>query len=288
MKPWSKAELEQLRRLYPTTPQKELARILGRPLGSVRTRARRWRLRRKRDGYRQWTPSQVALVRKLYADIPTAELAERVGRSLRSVYNAAKELGLRKSAAYMASPAASRLRRGNNVGAAFRYKPGHVPANKGLRRPGWAPGRMAETQFKKGSRAGVAQAKWKPVGTIMLRDGYPIMKVKDEPQDIAGIGANSTNWMYVHKMVWEQAHGPIPEGHRIWWKDRDHLNCSLENLELLSDKQHMARTTIHNLPKPLKLAIYALGALNRQIRRKRAKKQAGGSSQPPVRDDRTA
>jgi len=62
-------------------------------------------------------------------------------------------MGLTKSAAYLASPAACRLRKGDNVGAARRFRPGHVPANKGLRRPGWSTGRMAETQFKKSGNA---------------------------------------------------------------------------------------------------------------------------------------
>ena len=37
-------------------------------------------------------------------------------------------------------------------GRKYEFKPGNVPANKGLRRPGFAPGRMAKTQFKKGHK----------------------------------------------------------------------------------------------------------------------------------------
>jgi hypothetical protein len=84
-----------------------------------------------------------------------------------------------------------------------------------------------------------------PVGTVKPNaDGYLRMKVSDFPEPPGERGANSPNWKFLHVMVWEDAHGRIPKGHRIWWKDRNHKNCALENLELLSDKEHMARTTI--------------------------------------------
>jgi hypothetical protein len=49
-------------------------------------------------------------------------------------------MGLRKSAEYLAGPEACRLQRGDSVGARTRFSAGHVPANKGLRRPGYFPG----------------------------------------------------------------------------------------------------------------------------------------------------
>jgi hypothetical protein len=289
MKPWSNHELEELRRLYPAHSAKQIARILRRSRSSVRSKAKVLKIKRIRK-YKWWTPEELQRLGRLYPTWNTGDLARMFNTTVASVYAARSSNlpSMHKSKERIREDARQNMMRPDHPAHASQFKAGHVPANKGLRRPGWVRGRMAETQFKKGVRAGAAQAKWKPVGTIMLRDGYLIMKVKDEPQDIAGIGAQSTNWMYVHKMVWEQAHGPIPAGHRIWWKDRDHLNCDLENLELLSGKEHMARTTIQNLPQPLKSAIVALGALNRKIRRMYAAKQAGGSSQSPVRNDRTA
>ncbi|MGB2633890.1 MAG: HNH endonuclease signature motif containing protein [Candidatus Acidiferrum sp.] len=126
----------------------------------------------------------------------------------------------------------------------------------------WSRGRMRETQFKKGQRS----QNYLPVGTIKANwDGYLRIKVSDIPHN--GAGAHDKNWEFVHKRVWEAAHGPIPKGHRIWWKDGNHENCALENLELLSDKEHMARTTVHTLPKDLVEVIQLKGALKRRIRR---------------------
>ncbi len=94
---------------------------------------------------RFWAPWELARLHTDYPHVSTKELARDLGRSANAVYGRAALMGLHKSAEYLASPDACRLRRGDHVGAGRRFSPGHVPANKGLRRPGWSPGRMAET-----------------------------------------------------------------------------------------------------------------------------------------------
>src|SRR5262245_45486941 len=123
---------------------------------------------RFRAGKRLWEPEDDALMRARFPHEPTPRLAGALRRTVPSVYNRAKKLGLTKSVEYLASPAACRLRRGDNVGAAFRFKKGQVPANKGLRRPGWHAGRMRETQFKKG-QTGI---RYMPIGSTRLVEGY--------------------------------------------------------------------------------------------------------------------
>ena len=215
-------------------------------------------------------------LRAIFADRSSAEVARILRRPLASVNQKAHQLGMKKSARYMASPAACRLRRGDNVGKATRFPKGHVPANKGLRRPGWSRGRMAETQFKKGQRS----SNYLPIGTVS-KDFYGYLRIKIA-DGLGGTG-NQKVWAFVHRKVWEDAHGPIPKGHRIWWKDGNHANCALENLELLSDKEHMARTTIHRLPKELKDTIMVAGRLKRRIRRiERDGKQHPGTTQASV------
>jgi hypothetical protein len=94
---------------------------------------------------RPWQDWELRLLAKEYPHCTTAKLAKKLKRSITSVYQRAQLSGLHKSELYLASPDACRLRRGDNVGATHRFLPGHAPANKGLRRPGWAPGRMAQT-----------------------------------------------------------------------------------------------------------------------------------------------
>lgn len=118
---------------------------------------------------RPWLDRELTLLRLRYPDTPTVNLAKRLTRTPTAVYQRAILLGLRKSAEYLASPESCRLRRGDNAGASHRFLPGHVPANKGLRRPGWSRGRMAETQFKAGNKPHT----WKPIGTTRYsKDGY--------------------------------------------------------------------------------------------------------------------
>jgi HNH endonuclease len=252
--------------MYPDGEIDEIARLFGRTETAVRSKAKILRLRRIRS-YERWTPEQLTKLREMYADVGTVKIVNVIGHTLSSVHQKARKLGLRKSAEFMASAEACRLRRGDNIGAAFRFRPGQTPANKGMRRPGWAPGRMASTQFKKGQRS----RNYLPIGTIRTdSDGYLRRKIAD---GLGGFGGTKT-WEFVHRRVWEDAHGPIPKGHRLWWKDRNHGNCALENLELLSDAEHMARTTIHNLPAELKDTIMLAGRVKRIIRRRTREEQA--------------
>lgn len=209
---------------------------------------------------RRWTPEEDAVLRSCYADSSMPELERRLpARSRTTIYQRARKLGLAKSATYLASPAASRLRRGDRVGRAYEFAKGHVPANKGLRRPGWHAGRMQETQFRKGQ----TPRNWCPVGGTRLVDGYRYTKVSD----IRHVPWRR-NWRPTHVLLWEAAHGPIPAGHALAFKNGDKLDIRLDNLELITRAELMARNTVHNLPKPVAEAVQLLGALRRKINRR--------------------
>lgn len=216
-----------------------------------------------------WTDADDAIVLARYANEPTATIAGDLGRSVSCVYQHARLLGLRKSAEYLESPAAGRLRRGDNIGMSGRFKKGHVPCNKGLRRPGWGPGRMKETQFRKGDRTGIAARNWRPVGTVLAdTEGYLRIKVREAvPGEAYGFG-NVRVWPLMQRHVWAEVHGPIPAGHAIAFKNGNRQDVRIENLELLTRAQLMKRNTVHNLPKPLAQTIQLLGALKRQIRKR--------------------
>lgn len=217
-------------------------------------------------GRRRWTAEEDARLRRLYPNTQTKRLARVFKRSTVRIYARANVLGLHKSAAYLASADACRLRRGDNVGAAYRFPKGHVPANKGLRRPGWAPGRMRETQFKKGNLTGAANRNWVPVGTEVLDpDGYRKRKVSSDHTV-----PSRRNWKFVHVIVWEKKHGPVPPGHAVAFRNGDKSDIRLGNLELLSREDLMRRNTVHRLPKELRDLVMLRAAVVRQIRRKSA------------------
>ena len=222
-----------------------------------------------------WSADDLALLRERYPHVATTKLAQELGRPLSRVYARANVLGLRKTPEYLATPDACRLRRGDNIGAPYRFRKGQVPANKGLRRPAWAPGRMRETQFRTGHFPFNRDPEFYVLGALRVNtDGYIDMRVSFD------LGAKG--WRGLHRILWEDANGPVPPGHHLYFKDGDRLNVELENIGLRSFAENMRRNTIHNLPAPLKASINLLGQLKRRIR----EKQNRGSAQPPVRDAR--
>lgn len=219
---------------------------------------------RFRAGKRLWSTADDRVLRAIYPHQSTARVAQQLRRSIAATNARADKLGLHKTSAYLASPEACRLRRGDHVGRRFWFPKGHVPANKGLRRPGYSVGRgrMQETQFKKGVRSGVAVTLWKPIGTERLsKDGYLERKVNNDLPLQA-------RWRAVHLIRWESANGPLPPGHAIAFRNGDKTDIRLDNLECITRRELMARNSVHNLPKPLAQTVQLLGALNRKIRRR--------------------
>ncbi len=205
-----------------------------------------------------WTAADIDRLRALYPNRPTRELAVLFDRGIRAVYEKANQLGLKKTREFLASGLAGRL---DGVrGGATRFKKGQVPANKGLKRPGWAPGHMAETQFKKGQTPHNTRA----VGAYRItRDGYLQQKIGTAK------GSNSKRWRGVHELVWIAAHGPLPPGHIVVFKPgmrtTELAEITLDKVECISLAENMRRNTRHNLPKELNEVIGLRAALVRKI-----------------------
>lgn len=103
------------------------------------------------------------------------------------------------------------------------FEKGSTPANKGKK----FPGQINKTSFKKGDKP----KNYKPIGYERVdRDGYVLIKVSD-------IGAWHERWKHKHKVIWEKANGPIPKGNVLIFLDRNKLNISLGNLQLISQAQ---------------------------------------------------
>lgn len=99
-----------------------------------------------------------------------------------------------------------------------KFKKGLIPHNKGVK--GVCGKGCERTWFKKGK----ANINSKPVGAeVVTTDGYRKVKV-----------AEPNVWKLKHHLVWEKAHGKIPKGHLIIFKDNNSLNCDLDNLMCIS------------------------------------------------------
>jgi len=231
---------------------------------------------------RPWTFADEWMVQFYFPHITTRDLAARLRHGYSSTSIHAKRLRVQKTPAFMQETLRECGRRATRDGAATRFRKGIVPVNKGKKMPGYAPGRMKETQFKKGHVSINAMPPW----SFRWVDGYLMLKTGKHhapPND---------GWEYVHRLIYEQANGPLPDWRvaRIWWKDGDRANCSLSNLELLKGRDHVARTTLHNLPPALKEVILLKGSLKRRIGRmekQNAEEHDGRSPQSPVCNDRS-
>ncbi len=103
-----------------------------------------------------------------------------------------------------------------------RFQKGMIPANKG-KKGYMSPDqykRCATTMFKKGHMP----QNHRPVGSERIdRDGYVLIKV-EEPN----------KWKPKHRVLWENANGPIPKKHRLIFADGNRQNITLDNLILVS------------------------------------------------------
>lgn len=218
---------------------------------------------------RSWTAREDAILRDRYPHERTADIARDLRRSRSAVAARAYTLALRKSEAFLASPLSGRLQPDDTRGVEYRFTPGHTPATKGLRRPGYGPGRMKATQFKPGNRTGAAARNWCPIGTIRPDpEGYLRIKVREaRPGERTGFG-NSSVWPFLHRYRWEQVHGPVPAGYALTFRDRNRKNCDLSNIELVSRGDLLRRNSVHTLPEELRKVLQVLGMLRKQIRRR--------------------
>lgn len=115
----------------------------------------------------------------------------------------------------------SKFNQKKNAGS---FKKGSESWNKGKK------GYMGanKTSFK----AGATPHNYKPVGSERITsDGYVMIKVKDPK-----------TWKLKHRVIWEKEHGPIPRDSLLNFIDGNALNCSLENLALITRKEHALMT----------------------------------------------
>lgn len=195
-----------------------------------------------------WTEAEVRALQALYADTPTRSIAEALGRTVHAVGMKATSMGLRKSAAFMASELSSRL------------KPGNVPPNKGKHHP--TCGRAAETQFKKGNKPHTTL----PVGSYRINgDGHLQRKIGETP------GCNSKRWRNVAELVWCAANGPLPPKHIVVFRPGMKTvvleEITVDRVECISMAENARRNHPKNKHPELARIVQIKGAITRQVNR---------------------
>ena len=171
-----------------------------------------------------------------------------------------------------------RAKWGIKSGVTGWYQKGHAPGTKGKTLEeicGHDPEKLArvrQTQFKPGRRP----ENEKPIGTIVInKDGYKIRKKQME-------GEQWERWEFLHRAVWEEHNGPVPEGMIVSFKDSDRLNCDIDNLMLISRGEASALTRLNYRFDDPDLTTAALGVVRlsqtaKKLRKgkKQSKEEAG-------------
>lgn len=164
---------------------------------------------------------------------------------------------------------ALRKRKGWKTGRTGCFAKGNEPFNKGKPHP--SRGRSAQTQFKKGQVSHTYRGPGHE--RIDSKDGYVVLIVAERNP---WTGA-ATRPVHKHRWLWEQKHGPIPEGMALKCKDGDKTHTDPDNWELVSRgllprlnggtrKKHIA---YDDAPAELKPAIMAVAKLEHKVRETR-------------------
>jgi hypothetical protein len=195
---------------------------------------------------------------ELYPNHSSKYIAELLGVTISKVYNTAWGAKVKKSDAYMLTPASGRI---IEPSVANQFKPGHTPHNKGKQMDAEIYEKVAPTMFKKGNKP----ANTKPVGTINVRADssgrlYQYIKIKD------------SHWELLQRHVWTKANGEIPRGSVVIFLDGNYLNCDISNLQVISRRENMARNTIQRYPAELQEVMKLTSKLKRKTNGKQQTK----------------
>jgi hypothetical protein len=119
----------------------------------------------------------------------------------------------------------------------------------------WQYARKVAGGFKKGVRP----FNYMPIGTVFKNShGYLTRKIGDPRV-----------YKFLHHEVWEQHHGPVPEGHMITFIDGNRENITIGNLRCETNEERFYRCCcMHTaMPPELRHMVILKGQLSRQIKK---------------------
>ncbi len=181
-------------------------------------------------------------MRRLFPVNDIRALMQIFGRAEKAIAARAHRLGLTKAPGYEPP------KRGC-------FEKGSQPWNKGVKGLDLSGGKG---QLRKGDRPHT----WVPIGHERVsKEGILERKVTDD-------GPARYHFRSVHSLIWEERHGPIPEGHLVRFKDGDKRNFDPDNLECVSRAENMERNSYHRYGPEIAQLYQLKGALTRQMNRR--------------------
>ncbi len=198
-----------------------------------------------------WTPEEDEILRREHGKLTVEQLYNLLpDRSRSAIKNRRNTLGLRLDDTVRAER--------STIG---QFKKGNIPFTKGKKQTDY----MSNEAIEK-TKIGHFRKGWQPRNTKF--DGAESLRIEVGTQrKYLYIRLQRNKWVEKHRLIWEQEHGKIAPGYNIVFKDGNTLNCTIENLECISDAEIMARNTIRRFPIEVQETIHALHKLKNRIKK---------------------
>ena len=251
---WTSVRIKQLKHLYPDSFLHELEKVFGVTGSAISHKAKilglkksaRYERRRKEveretqgqgrliRGCHEWTEKESRVLRSRWANTSAENLAKEFHLTKPQVYLQAHKLGLQKDPEYIRETGRVSARTPNSIAA--RFKKGHPTWNKGMKGL-YTPG-SEKGWFKKGHLPQTTA----PEGDGAIRIRIDKCLRTGRRRHYKWIRISKAKWRTLHVVMWERENGPVPPGHIVVFKNGDSMNCTVENLRLISHEQHAKET----------------------------------------------
>jgi hypothetical protein len=205
----------------------------------------------EKNNGRRWSQQDISLLKELYPDNKTSWVAEKLGRTAFSINAKSFLLKIKKSDEF--------IKKMLSGGAAFRFEKNHVAWNKGKRIDEYLDEKtiekIKETSFKKGHLPANTKESDGEVTVRMDKRGINYKWIRE------GIG----KWKMLHVKMYEDVYGKTPENYIVVFKNKNTMDCRIENLEMITRSENMLRNSIQNYPAEVKETMFLIKKLNRYI-----------------------
>jgi len=200
-----------------------------------------------------WSNEEIDKLVKLYPDNFTEDLCNIFNRSKNSIYGKANLLGLNKSPEHIKKALEIEGEKLKVLGKNTRFVKGQEAHNKGAKMPQSFHEKARHTFFKKGH----LPFNTKYDGYIRINvDGYKEIRVRQG------------KFVLLHRKIWEETHGKIPDGHIIVFKDGNRKNCDISNLKMITFAENGRINSGHYLPEEIRQIIRLKNQLIKKINEK--------------------
>ena len=187
-----------------------------------------------RGYHKPFTEADKQKIRDEYLLKPTKRLANEIGVTTDRVKRYLKLLGLEIP-----------VELSKKWAQESRFTKGHETFNKGKKQEDYmseeALRKVRATYFKKGNEP----HNTKYDGAIAIR------KENDKDHYYKWIRLSKSKWELLHRVIWEKENGKIPEGNVVVFKDGDSMNCTIENLEMITRIELMLRNSKAQYPEEI-------------------------------------